>query len=112
ADTVGMAGYTAFRNGGTMPSGIVTSATTCADTGLAPSSPHSYTVVAADAAGNAPAPSAVAATTLAGVDTIPPVASGPMQPIVVGSTILKGAIASSIPVRLSSESSSPARCTA
>ena len=107
-----MAGYKVFRDGGTMPIGIVTSGTTFADTGLAPSSPHSYTVVAVDAAGKASAPSAVAATTLAGVDTIPPVASGPMQPIVVGSTILKGAIGSSIPVRLSSESSSPARCMA
>src|SRR5205085_11044847 len=108
ADTVGMAGYTAFRNGGTMPSGIVTSATTCADTGLAPSSPHSYTVVAVDAAGKASAPSAVAATTLAGVDTKPPVASGPMQPIVVGSTILKGANGRRIPGGLSLDSSSSA----
>jgi hypothetical protein len=64
-DTVGVSGYKVFRDGGTTPIGIVTTGTTFADTGLAPSSIHSYTVVAVDAAGNASAPSvAAAATTL------------------------------------------------
>ena len=40
-DTVGVAGYKVFRDGGTTPLGIVTSGTTFADTGLAPSLTHS-----------------------------------------------------------------------
>jgi hypothetical protein len=74
-DTVGVAGYMVFRDGGTTPIGIVTTGTTFADTGLAPSSDHSYTVVAVDAAGNASAPSALAvATTLTLPATVTPTA--------------------------------------
>src|SRR5256714_1630547 len=62
-DTVGVAGYKVFRDGGTTPIGVVTTGTTFADTGLAPSSTHGYTVVAVDAAGNASAPSAAASAT-------------------------------------------------
>jgi chitodextrinase len=62
-DTVGVAGYKVFRDGGTTPIGTVTSGTTFADTGLAPSSTHSYTVVAVDTAGNQSPPSATASAT-------------------------------------------------
>src|SRR5207237_204663 len=74
-DTVGVAGYKVFRDGGTTPIGIVTTGTTFADTGLTASSTHPYTVVAVDAAGNASAPSAaVAATTLTPPATATPTA--------------------------------------
>jgi hypothetical protein len=67
-----VAGYRVFRDGGTTPIGIVTSGTTFADTGLAASSAHSYTVVAVDAAGNASARSvAASATTLTPKVTAP-----------------------------------------
>jgi hypothetical protein len=84
-DTVGVAGYQVFRDGGTTPLGTVTSGTTFADTGLAPSSPHSYTVVAVDAAGNASAPSVAAvATTLTppatATPTAPPATATPTAP--------------------------------
>jgi hypothetical protein len=62
---VGVTGYKVFRDGGTTPIGTVASGTTFADTGLAPSSTHSYTVVAVDAAGNQAGPSTAEATTLA-----------------------------------------------
>jgi hypothetical protein len=62
-DTVGMAGYKVFRDGGTTPIGTVTIGTTFADTGLAAGSTHSYTVVAFDAAGNQSPPSATASAT-------------------------------------------------
>ena len=64
-DLAGVAGYKIFRDGGTTPIGTVTIGTTFADTGLAPSSTHRYTVVAVDAAGNQAAPSTVVATTQA-----------------------------------------------
>ena len=54
--------YQVFRDGGQAPVGIVTSGSstqvTYTDAGLAPSSVHSYAVVALDASGNASAPSA------------------------------------------------------
>jgi hypothetical protein len=62
-DNVGVVGYKVFRDGGTTPIGTVTTGTTFADTGLAPSSTHHYTLVAVDAAGNQAAPSTVVATT-------------------------------------------------
>jgi hypothetical protein len=61
-DTVGVAGYKVFRDGGTTPIGTVTTGTTFADTGLATGSTHSYTVVAFDAAGNQSPPSTSATT--------------------------------------------------
>jgi hypothetical protein len=64
-DPVGVTGYKVFRDGGTTPIGTVTSGTTFADTRLAPSSTHTYMVVAVDAAGNQATPSTAEATTLA-----------------------------------------------
>jgi hypothetical protein len=64
-DPVGVTGYKIFRDGGTTPIGTVTTGTTFADTGLAPSSTHRYTVVAVDAAGNQATPSTAVATTQA-----------------------------------------------
>ncbi|HKC75640.1 MAG TPA: hypothetical protein VKF37_15785 [Chloroflexota bacterium] len=70
-----MAGYQVFRDGGTTPIVTVTTGTTFTDTGLVPSSTHSYTVVAVDAAGNASARSAAtSATTLAPPATATPTA--------------------------------------
>jgi hypothetical protein len=63
-DLAGVAGYKIFRDGGTTPIGTVTVGTTFADTGLAPSSTHRYTLVAFDAVGNQSAPSTAVATTL------------------------------------------------
>jgi hypothetical protein len=66
SDASAVAGYQVFRDGGTTPIGIVSTGTTFADTGLAASATHSYTVVAYDTLGNVAAHSAVAtATTLA-----------------------------------------------
>src|SRR5205085_2920021 len=73
-DTVGVAGYKVFRDGGTTPIGIVTSGTTFTDTGLTVSSTHPYTVVAVDAAGNASAPAAAATATLRPAATATPTA--------------------------------------
>jgi hypothetical protein len=74
-DAVGVAGYQIFRDGGTAPIAIVTTGTTYVDTRLAPSSTHSYTVVAIDAAGNASARSvAASATTLRPPATATPTA--------------------------------------
>jgi chitodextrinase len=71
-DNVGVAGYKVFRDGGATPIATVT-VTSFSDVGLAPSTTHTYTVVAFDAAGNQSAPSATAfATTPA--DTTPPTA--------------------------------------
>jgi hypothetical protein len=66
---VGVTGYKVFRDGGTTPIGTVTAGTTFADTGLAASSTHRYTVVAVDAAGNEATPSSAEATTLAATKT-------------------------------------------
>src|SRR5205085_1226200 len=71
-DNVGVTGYNVFRDGGTTPIATLTG-TTFSDAGLAPSTTHSYTVVAFDAAGNQSPPSATAsATTQAAADTQPP----------------------------------------
>ena len=81
-DLAGVAGYKIFRDGGTTPIGTVTTGTTFADTGLAASSTHHYTLVAFDAVGNQSAPSTAVATTLAATKTgtAPRTASG--KPIV------------------------------
>jgi hypothetical protein len=79
-DNVGVAGYKIFRDGGTTPIGTVTSGTTFADTGLAPSSTHRYTVVAFDAVGNQSAPSTAVATTLAGATLPAPAPRTGLQP--------------------------------
>jgi hypothetical protein len=76
-DAVGVSGYKVFRDGATRPIGTVASGTTFADRGLAPSSSHRYTVVAVDAAGNASAPSVVAAAT-----TLTPPATAQLKVIV------------------------------
>ena len=89
SDDVGVASYRVYRNGAQVgtPTG-----TTFTDSGLAPSTTYSYTVAAVDAAGNASAPSAPAAsvTTLAGPGTPPP-ASGVTF---VGAATARGATAS------------------
>ena len=60
-DTSTQVTYRVFRDGGPTPVGVVTSGSstqvTYTDTGLAPSSVHTYTVVAVDGVGNASAPS-------------------------------------------------------
>jgi hypothetical protein len=104
-DPVGVTGYKVFRDGGTTPIGTVTTGTTFADTGLAASSTHSYTVVAVDAAGNQAGPSTAVATTLAAtVRPAHPAGTGlpvaPAKPIVTvsvqrgiiphGATVLVG----------------------
>jgi chitodextrinase len=62
-DNVGVAGYRVYREGTLLPS---ITATQYVDSGLAPLTTYSYTVVAYDAAGNASSPSGPAsATTLA-----------------------------------------------
>jgi chitodextrinase len=50
-DNVGVAGYNVFRDGGATPIATLTG-TSFSDTGLAPRTTHTYTVVAFDAAGN------------------------------------------------------------
>jgi chitodextrinase len=73
-DNVGVAGYHVFRDGDTTPITTVTG-TSFSDTRLAPSTTHSYSIVAFDAAGNQSPPSATAsATTQAAADTQPPTA--------------------------------------
>ncbi len=59
-DNVGVTGYKIFRAGTLVNT---TAATTFQDTGLSPSTTHSYTVAAFDAAGNTSAQSAPASTT-------------------------------------------------
>jgi chitodextrinase len=71
-DDVGVTGYDVNRDGQVVatPSG-----TTATDSGLAPATSYTYTVVARDAAGNRSAPSA-ALTVTTQSDTSPPPASG------------------------------------
>jgi chitodextrinase len=72
SDNVGVSGYRVYRDGGSTPIATVTG-TTYADSGVAPSTTHSYTVVAFDAVGNtSPASNTASATTPA--DTTPPTA--------------------------------------
>ncbi len=52
SDNVGVAGYHVYRDGAASATASVTSGTSWSDTGLQPSSTHSYTVDAFDAAGN------------------------------------------------------------
>src|SRR5437773_2613566 len=69
-DNVGVSGYRVYRGGTQI---ATTSATSFANTGLAPSTTYSYTVAAYDAAGNVSAQSSPAsATTPAPPDTTPP----------------------------------------
>ncbi|HET9315429.1 MAG TPA: glycoside hydrolase family 9 protein, partial [Vicinamibacteria bacterium] len=76
-DNVGVAGYRVLE--GTAVVGTTT-ATSFTVTGLAPSTTHTYTVVAFDAAGNVSPPSnAATATTLPGPDTQPPTAPGNLR---------------------------------
>jgi chitodextrinase len=61
-DDVGVAGYNVFRDGDATPIATV-SGTSFSDTALAPSTTHSYIVVAFDAAGNQSPPSNAASAT-------------------------------------------------
>src|SRR5213082_1782378 len=70
SDNVGVSGYRVYRNGTQI---ATTGTTSCANTGLSPSTTYSYTVAAYDAAGNLSAQSSSAsATTPAPPDTTPP----------------------------------------
>ena len=73
SDNVGVAGYRVFRNGTLL---ATTTTTGYADSGLAPATAYSYTVVAFDAAGNTGPAATVSATTLPLADTTPPSAPG------------------------------------
>lgn len=85
SDNVGVTGYQIFRDGtwlATVPAG-----TAYRDTGRAESTAYSYSVLAADAAGNLSAPSNEAsATTPSGPDTTPPVAPGSVTATAAGGT--------------------------
>ena len=61
-DAVGVSGYRIFRNGSTAALATAT-ATTYSDTGLAASTPYTYTVRAFDAAGNESSASAAGSAT-------------------------------------------------
>ena len=75
SDNDAVAGYHVFRDGGPIPIATVTSGTTYADTGLAFSSTHSYTVSAFDAVPNESAPSSPpASATTSTTATFTPVA--------------------------------------
>src|SRR5438552_12833800 len=70
SDNVGVSGYRVYRGGTQI---ATTSATSFANTGLAPSTTYTYTIAAYDAAGNVSAQSSSAsATTPAPPDTTPP----------------------------------------
>jgi chitodextrinase len=74
SDNVGVTGYTVYRDG-TAIATVVGSTTSYTDGGLIPGTTHTYTVTAADGAGNAsPASNQASATTQA--DTTPPSAPG------------------------------------
>lgn len=75
-DSVGIAGYRIYRNGGTTPIAAVTSATAYQDTSLAAATPYSYSIAAYDMMGSTSAPSAaVTATTMTA--TAPPPSTCP-----------------------------------
>src|SRR5207344_3399761 len=74
-DNVGVTAYRIFRNGSINPVATVNApATTYNDTGLNPGTAYTYTVKAADAAGNASVASDPASATT--LDTIAPTAPG------------------------------------
>jgi hypothetical protein len=63
-DNLGVAGYDVYRDGAATPLAVLApSATSYADTAVAPASTHSYTVDAFDAAGNHSAPAGPASAT-------------------------------------------------
>jgi hypothetical protein len=70
-DDVGVVGYHVYRDGATSPAATLTTGTSWTDSGLQPSSTHSYTVDAFDAAGNTSSKSspAASATTLSSSTT-------------------------------------------
>ena len=72
-DSVGVAGYRIYRNGGTTPLASVTTGTTFQDTSLTASTPYSYTVAAFDTLGSTSllSASASATTPAATVSTCP-----------------------------------------
>ena len=70
-DNIGVTGYKVFR--GSTQVGTTTTATTYTDSGLSASTAYTYTVAAADAAGNVSASSlSTTVNTLAGPDVTPP----------------------------------------
>ncbi|MBI2679792.1 MAG: hypothetical protein HYX25_02150 [Candidatus Solibacter usitatus] len=92
-DLVGVTGYNVYRDGNLAGSPTGLSFT---DTGLAPSTTYSYTVVALDAAGNPSTPSVpVLATTLTPDTTLPTVAiTAPTANAAVSNTVTVTATAS------------------
>ena len=67
SDNLGVAGYDVYRDGASAPVAVLGPSTrTYADTAVAPSSTHSYTVDAFDAAGNHSGPAGPASATAAG----------------------------------------------
>jgi chitodextrinase len=70
-DDIGVTGYTVSRDG-TVVATLPATTLTYTDTGLAPNTPHSYSVVAFDAAGNSSTASLASASTLP--DRTPPTA--------------------------------------
>jgi chitodextrinase len=74
SDNVGVTGYTVYRDGAQIAT-VAGSTTSYSDGGLIPGTTHTYTVTAADGAGNvSPASNQASATTEA--DTTPPSAPG------------------------------------
>ena len=92
-DNVGVAGYRIFRNGTQV--GSTATALSYPDTGLAPSTQYTYTVVAFDAAGNASAPSSGSTATTLTPDTTPPSVSitAPAANATVSNTVTVSATA-------------------
>jgi chitodextrinase len=82
-DDVGVSSYDVYRDGTKI--GSVTS-TSYGDTGLAPATPYTYTVVARDAAGNVSPTSNSAQTTTAALDTTAPSKPGNPRAAVTGTT--------------------------
>jgi fibronectin type 3 domain-containing protein len=83
-DNVGITNYKVFRDNAPSPIASVVG-TTFADTGLAPSTTHSYKVIASDVAGNlSPASNIASATTPA--DTTPPTAPTNLAGVAPNST--------------------------
>ena len=70
SDNVGVAGYHVYRDAAVSPTASITSGTSWTDTGLQPSSTHSYTVDAFDAAGNTSSQSSPASATTLSSSTV------------------------------------------
>jgi len=100
SDNVGVTGYEVYRDGSLTPTATVTT-TAFVDSGLSPSSTHSYVVKAVDAAGNRSGPSNVAtATTTAGGTTLTlsPSGDSTIDPATTSSTTTRLKVDASSPV--------------